>query len=33
MSEPIEVEAPDGAVIEFPAGTSADTIKKVMAKH
>lgn len=33
MSEPIEVEAPDGTVIEFPAGTSTDTIKKVMARN
>jgi hypothetical protein len=29
----IEVEAPDGTVIEFPEGTSRETIRKVMAKN
>jgi hypothetical protein len=29
----IEVEAPDGTVIEFPAGTSDDTIKRVMRQN
>src|SRR5689334_5799278 len=29
----IEVEGPDGAVIEFPEGTAPDTIKQVMGKH
>jgi hypothetical protein len=29
---PIEVEAPDGAVVEFPDGTPAATIKGVMSK-
>lgn len=30
---PIEVEAPDGTVIEFPDGTAPETIKGVMAKQ
>lgn len=30
---PIEVETPDGAIAEFPDGTSPDVIKSVMAKR
>lgn len=33
MADPIRIGAPDGSVIEFPAGTSDDTIKTVMAKN
>lgn len=29
----IEIEAPDGSIVEFPAGTSDDTIKAVMRKN
>ncbi len=30
---PIHIGAPDGSTVEFPAGTSDDTIKAVMAQH
>src|SRR6185437_10077636 len=30
--EPIHIGAPDGSVVEFPAGTSDDTIKAAMGK-
>jgi hypothetical protein len=30
---PIEIEAPDGSIVEFPAGTSDDVIKGAMRKH
>jgi hypothetical protein len=30
--DPIHIGAPDGSVVEFPAGTSDDTIKTAMAK-
>ena len=29
----IEVELPDGTIVEFPEGTSPDVIKSVMAKQ
>jgi hypothetical protein len=29
---PIEVEAPDGTVVEFPAATPAEIIRRVMAR-
>jgi hypothetical protein len=29
----IEVTGPDGAIHEFPVGTSPDVIKGVMARH
>ena len=29
----LHIEAPDGSVVQFPAGTSDDVIKGVMAKH
>jgi hypothetical protein len=29
----IEVEAPDGSIVEFPVGTPSDTIKSVMSKQ
>lgn len=32
MADPIHIGAPDGSVVEFPAGTSDDTIKVAMAK-
>jgi hypothetical protein len=32
MADPIHIGAPDGSVVEFPAGTSDDTIKGAMAK-
>lgn len=32
MADPIHIGAPDGSVVEFPAGTSDDTIKTAMAK-
>ena len=33
QSQKIEVHAPNGAVVEFPAGTSPDVISSVMAKN
>jgi hypothetical protein len=32
MTDAIHIGAPDGSVVEFPAGTSDDTIKNAMAK-
>jgi hypothetical protein len=32
MADPIHIGAPDGSVVQFPAGTSDDTIKTAMAK-
>lgn len=32
MPQPIEIEAPDGSIIEFPEGTSDETIRQVMAR-
>ena len=29
----IEVEAPDGTIVEFPDGTAPETVKQVMTKH
>lgn len=33
MMDPIEIEAPDGTIVEFPAGTSDDEISRVMAQN
>lgn len=33
MADPIHIGAPDGSIVEFPAGTSDDTIKSVMTQH
>lgn len=33
MADPIQIGAPDGSVIEFPAGTPDSTIKVVMARN
>jgi hypothetical protein len=33
MADPIHIQAPDGSTVEFPAGTSDDVIKGVMAKE
>ena len=33
MSDPIHVQAPDGSVVQFPAGTADETITSVMAKE
>lgn len=33
MADPIRIPAPDGTVVEFPANTSDDVIKKVMAEN
>jgi hypothetical protein len=33
MADPLHIQAPDGSTIEFPAGTSDDVIKGVMAKE
>lgn len=30
---PIEVEAPDGSIVEFPAGTDQETIRRVMREN
>jgi hypothetical protein len=32
-ADPIHIGAPDGSIVEFPADTSDDTMKSVMAKH
>lgn len=32
MADPIRIGAPDGSIVEFPAGTTDDTIKNVMAR-
>lgn len=33
MMAPIEIEAPDGSIVEFPEGTPRETIKAAMAKR
>lgn len=33
MADPFHIQAPDGSLVEFPAGTSDDVIKNVMAKE
>lgn len=33
MADALHIQAPDGSVVEFPAGTSDDVIKGVMAKN
>ena len=33
MADPIDVKAPDGSIVRFPAGTSDDTINGAMAKE
>jgi len=30
--DPFHIQAPDGSLVEFPAGTSDDVIKAAMAK-
>ena len=33
MAKPIQVQGPDGAILEFPAGTSREVMRKAMAKR
>ncbi len=33
MASPIQIQAPDGSIVEFPEGTGDDIITRVMGEH